>query len=175
MTVVSKFPDTNEADVSTHKLRKNGAHVTDISGMIPEECTYRVAHEPLTAKLSSGMVFGAQTGCALGALAGFILSIGAIVVPDISLILIGEHFLQFIGLSGAATTTLSAATTGTFTGVLLGPLVSLGIPVESAHRYAKRVKVGGIVLTTPLKQKVDKKYVKNIFELSGTNRIHTVH
>jgi uncharacterized membrane protein len=141
--MMAAFDNQADADRALMDLEGHGYKPDDIS-VISQDNKYEGDGYTTGNDVAKGATSGAATGGVIGGLAGLLAGTG--VFPALAGLFIGGPIAAALGLAGAAAATASGAVTGAAAGGLIGALTSLGLSKDSAHRYDKTVRSGGVVL-----------------------------
>ena len=134
-TAAGVFSDRLSAEVAIHHLKDVGflEHRIGVAARDPER--QEEITEGTGAHPAEGARTGALSGGVVGGVVGLLAGIGALVIPGIGPVLAG----------GALTSTFVGV--GAAPGGLLGALVAMGIPAETARHFEQSFDRGGILLT----------------------------
>lgn len=135
--VAAVFSDRLSAKAAIQQLQDVGFLEPRI-GVVTRD---REQQEEITGGTGTQAAEGAKTGAVsggvIGGVVGLVAGIGAFGIPGIGPVLAG----------GGLASTLGGAGIGSAAGGLLGALVGMGIPEESARHFERSLDLGGILLT----------------------------
>ena len=173
-TVLAIFNNKTDADLAVSHLTQLGHRAKNMSVILKDD-TYQSEKGSKGGGAAAGMGGGAIAGGVIGGFAGLLIGMGAIAVPGIGAFLIGGPIVSALGLTGAAAATVTGLTTGVLAGGLLGGLVSLGIPEETAKAYEQKVLEGGVLLAVPIMLEGEYDRVREVLENYRANQIRVIN
>ncbi len=161
-TLIGSFAKQSDVDTALEDLRDHGYTPEQISFVVKEKEKVREKTVGTSQNLASGAVSGAVAGGVLAGLAGLLVGLGAIAVPGIGALFIGGPLAATLGLSGVVAA-----------GGLLGGLVGLGLPEETARVYEQQIKEGGAVLAVPVDDD-EQEEVRELFNKHNGDHVHLI-
>lgn len=142
--VIGVYENGQDAVRAVEQLQKQGYRKEDISVVVKDEEKAEHITSKTDTNVDDGLAAGAATGGILGGLTGLLAGIGALAIPGIGPIV----------AAGPIATTLGGIAAGAGAGGLAGALVGLGIPKDTATKYASDVEKGKVlILVDPEAQK----------------------
>lgn len=154
--VFGTFRDRESAERACRSLSQRGYGQDDVNLIMSDETRrkYFAEDEDDQSHLSSKALEGAGGGAAIGGTAVGVLSAIAaagttIALPGMGLVLAGPLVAGLVG-AGA----------GGIAGGLIGALIGWGLPEESARKYEKDIRDGGIVMGVAPKSTDDADFVR---------------
>ena len=115
---------------------------TDVSFLMAENVGSKDLGHRKGTKGPEGVVAGASSGVVLGGALGWLIGIGALTIPGFGALLAAGPVVAALAGAGAAGTA----------GGFIGGLIGIGIPEYEAKRYQGRVRNGGNLSVSPLRQ-----------------------
>ncbi|MEM8533344.1 MAG: low temperature-induced protein [Chloroflexota bacterium] len=158
-TVIGIFENTNNVEIVTQQLQKDGYTPDDISVLMQPAGTPPEFDADHT-EANKGMVAGLSVGAAIGGLAG----LAALTVPGIGPILAA-------GPLAAVLTTASGAAVGSALGGLIGTFAGLGVPTEQAEAYDAAIRAGGIVVAVRVPDPTTAAKISNMLDQRGATQV----
>ena len=144
--IIGVYDNGDEAIRAVEKLTNQGYHKEDISVVVKDKEKADHITSKTDTNVDDGLAAGAATGGILGGLTGMLAGVGALAIPGIGPIV----------AAGPIASTLGGIAAGIGAGGLAGALVGLGIPKDTAERYASDVEEGKILVLVD--QEAQKKY-----------------
>ncbi|QFK70294.1 hypothetical protein F7984_02995 [Pradoshia sp. D12] len=134
--VIGVYDNGQDAVREVERLQKQGYQKEDISVVVKDKEKADKITSKTNTNVDSGLAAGATTGGILGGLTGLLAGVGALIIPGIGPIV----------AAGPIATTLGGIAAGAGAGGLTGALVGLGIPKDTADKYATDVEKGKILI-----------------------------
>ncbi len=134
--VLGIFRDSKAAGAAVAELKKNG-FIKDVSVLAYDKNKEQPMAASVKQDMTEGMTTGGVVGAIAGALAALFSGISAVVVPGIGVV-VGGPLAALLGVTGGAA--------GLLAGGVVGALVDLGIPAETAKLYEEGIKKGQVLV-----------------------------
>ena len=167
-TIYGVFKNIESADKAITKFAALDYDPKEISLIVKEGTSTK------TGQVTKGAGSGAVAGGLIGGVGALLVGIGAITITGLAPLLIAGPLALALGISGAAAATAEGAAAGVVGGGLIGALVGMGMPKETAEVYESSVKKGEILLAVPSKDGVSDEMVRKVFMDEGATDIYSL-
>ena len=146
--IIGVYDNGEEAVRAVEQLQNQGYQKEDISVVVKDKEIADHITSKTETNVDDGLAAGAATGGILGGLTGLLAGVGALAIPGVGPIV----------AAGPIASTLGGIAAGIGAGGLAGALVGLGIPKDTADKYASDVEEGKILILVD--SEVQKKYAE---------------
>lgn len=149
-TILATFKNAASADLAMHALNEIGVTKNDISIITLDNATKGELPGSQVGKASDDAATGAWQGAKLGLVGGLLVGVAAMAIPGLGALLAVGPLAASLGLTGVAGTAVTGAGIGTAVGgigALVGSLVKMGVPKESAEAVDSDLRSGAVLLS----------------------------
>lgn len=140
--VIGLFKDSKNAGEAVGELKGQG-FTKDVSVLAYNKNKNEPKAAAVKQDVSEGATAGSVVGTIAGALAAIFSGISAVAVPGIGVV-VGGPLIALLSVAGGAA--------GLLTGGIVGALIDLGIPAETARLYEEGIKKGEVLVGVTAKE-----------------------
>lgn len=149
-TILATFKNASGANLAIEALHQIGVTKEDISILTLDGETKGELPGSQVGKASDDAATGAWQGAKLGLVGGLLVGVAALAIPGLGPLLVVGPLASSLGLTGVAGAAVTGAGIGTAVGgigALVGSMLKMGIPKESAEALGSDIKSGAVLLS----------------------------
>lgn len=149
-TILATYTNAANADLAMHALAEIGVGKEHVSVITLDSATKGELPGSQVGKASDDAATGAWQGAKLGLVGGLLVGVAAMAIPGLGALLAVGPLAASLGLTGVAGTAVTGAGIGTAVGgigALVGSLVKMGVPRESAEAVDADLRSGAVLLS----------------------------